>query len=800
MNPKNFFWIAVFLLFLAGQAAASSSKITQSAVAGLTPDYVSAGATKVPMATFTLTSIRDNGDNWGSGTSAKIEYSGTDTADVSAVYLYAESDGNNGTFDSSTDVLCGQDSSPDNEEYRINPDSACDLDENAAKQFYLAVDIAPSAENGNTVDLNVSKNKLSFQSGDWPGTGSAPISPAGHSIIDTIAPDGNITVPAADSTLNGTATIDANASDSGSGIARVEFWFGSPGTKIGEDTSAPYSIQWDTNAADVNGTRSLYLKVYDNAGNSLTTGGVQVTVDNDAPAIALAGPDDSVFTASNSADFNFSADDNSSQLQCRLLLNGIQSNSGDFNSGIASAFANENISGLNDGPAAWRVSCTDNVANEGTSPTRNLNIDRTAPSTGANAGSYDFNSWTNDKSVSVSLACEDGNGAGCTATAYCTDTNNGCAPATEYSAAVSVNAKGISYIRFYSTDGAGNIEGTESRMIRIADANQLVVDANSMTTDANTHEIIVQSGSPLQKIVVPDTVQPDQNVWLDFSGLVDSNNSVTLSNGLSMERAGDNNYSAVLPAGTKITGGAGWNGTINVPTVKAGSMVSVTPDSGTTAGDVGVIEIGFGDTKILFDKAARLLFSGQAGKYAGYSRNGTFYPISTTCSADTQAAGDALPAEGDCRITVGSDLVIWTKHFTLFATFTQTSQASAQTQTGGGSTTANQTPAQAPDATTTPALPAPAPVAEQAEPTESLTPETKPDAIKRPIAGRVGAPDTALAPKPKPEAAPGTGITGFLGFFPPVENLAVGVVAVLAGFGLFSFSRFSAQKLRKKRK
>ena len=40
--------------------------------------------------------------------------------------------------------------------------------------------------------------------------------------------------------------------------------------------------------------------------------------------------------------------------------------------------------------------------------------------------------------------------------------------------------------------------------------------------------------------------------------------------------------------------------------------------------------------------------------------------------ADNQATGDALAADGDCKIDVGSDLAIWTKHFTSFATYTQT--------------------------------------------------------------------------------------------------------------------------------
>jgi hypothetical protein len=130
----------------------------------------------------------------------------------------------------------------------------------------------------------------------------------------------------------------------------------------------------------------------------------------------------------------------------------------------------------------------------------------------------------------------------------------------------------------------------------------------------------------------------------------------------------------------------GWNGTINVPTVKANSTVTATPDSGKTATVNSVIEIGYGDVKLVFSNAVRILIPGQAGKDVGYSRSGVFTKITNTCSADTQDVGNALAAEGDCKINAsnGLDLVIWTKHFTSFATYTQTTNSSSGGGGGGG--------------------------------------------------------------------------------------------------------------------
>lgn len=137
-----------------------------------------------------------------------------------------------------------------------------------------------------------------------------------------------------------------------------------------------------------------------------------------------------------------------------------------------------------------------------------------------------------------------------------------------------------------------------------------------------------------------------------------------------------------IPAGTTISAADSdnWDGTINVPTVKANNTVEVTPDAGKTATVNAVIELGFNDVPLTFSKAVRILIPGQAGKDAGYYRGTTFTKITTVLNADTQAAGDALPAGQDGKIDVGTDLVIWTKHFTKFIAYTQTSSGGG----GGG--------------------------------------------------------------------------------------------------------------------
>ncbi|NBS68872.1 DUF5011 domain-containing protein, partial [bacterium] len=80
-------------------------------------------------------------------------------------------------------------------------------------------------------------------------------------------------------------------------------------------------------------------------------------------------------------------------------------------------------------------------------------------------------------------------------------------------------------------------------------------------------------------------------------------------------------------------------------------------------------EIGLSESSLLFDRGVRILFPGQGNRLAGTQHLGVFTPISTVCDADTQGFADTLPDGGDCAITVGEDLVVWTKHFSAFAAY-----------------------------------------------------------------------------------------------------------------------------------
>ena len=140
-----------------------------------------------------------------------------------------------------------------------------------------------------------------------------------------------------------------------------------------------------------------------------------------------------------------------------------------------------------------------------------------------------------------------------------------------------------------------------------------------------------------------------------------------------------------IPAGTTITGNSSWDGTIQALTVVPVTTVTVTPAANTTASVVEEIEVGNPTQKLILSHAAEIVFPGQAGNSVGWSLNGTFTPITTICSGNDQATEDAnLAAGADCVETSGSDLVVWTKHFTTFATYTQTAVTTSSSSGGGG--------------------------------------------------------------------------------------------------------------------
>ena len=107
---------------------------------------------------------------------------------------------------------------------------------------------------------------------------------------DTTAPTVAITAPTG--TLSGIVTVSANASDN-VGVAGVQFYL--DGALLGtEDTTAPYSVSWNTTTA-TNASHTLLARARDAAGNITNSAPLTVTVSNTQSTQIVGVPADRLY-------------------------------------------------------------------------------------------------------------------------------------------------------------------------------------------------------------------------------------------------------------------------------------------------------------------------------------------------------------------------------------------------------------------------------------------------------------------------------------------------------------------------
>jgi len=94
-------------------------------------------------------------------------------------------------------------------------------------------------------------------------------------LVDASGPAVSFIAPAGGATVSGSVPISVNASDN-VGVAKVELRV--DGTLAATDTSAPYSLTWNTSTAS-NGSKTLSARAYDAAGNTADAS-ITVTVAN----------------------------------------------------------------------------------------------------------------------------------------------------------------------------------------------------------------------------------------------------------------------------------------------------------------------------------------------------------------------------------------------------------------------------------------------------------------------------------------------------------------------------------------
>jgi len=185
---------------------------------------------------------------------------------------------------------------------------------------------APYAISWNTTTTSNGSHTLDAVARDAAGnkTTSATVTvTVSNSSGDTTPPTVSMTAPANGATVSGSVAVSANASDN-VGVVGVQFKL--DGANLGaEDTSAPYSISWDTTAA-ANGSHSLTAVARDAAGNHSTSSPVSVTVSNSSadttpPTVAMTAPANGS-TVSGNVTVSANASDNVAVAGVQFQLNG----------------------------------------------------------------------------------------------------------------------------------------------------------------------------------------------------------------------------------------------------------------------------------------------------------------------------------------------------------------------------------------------------------------------------------------------------------------------------------------------
>lgn len=219
--------------------------------------------------------------------------------------------------------------------------------------------------------------------------------------------------------------------------------------------------------------------------------------------------------------------------------------------------------------------------------------------------------------------------------------------------------EGIQKFFVKAVDNAGNESAENSSLLAVM--------------ESSLSEIEVDCSFPLTQVVIDDDV-PDPK--LDLSPI-----SILSGEVIEATTNCEIRSKTIFPSGavtTTIPNGTTIKGLSTFWDKKMIAPIATTPDTALLPANSEVelaIKIGSDNTSLETTKGVRILKEGQAGKKVGHISNNEFSEITSICADDSQATGDALAANTSCKIDSGSDLVIWTKHFSEFLTYDLTTSS-----------------------------------------------------------------------------------------------------------------------------
>ena len=300
-------------------------------------------------------------------------------------------------------VNCNETGGPDcSEAYADEEDCAYDPEVGGV----ICETIFPYAEFTAGADRN------GFQFSDWDGCDDE----SGRSCGLTVYDDATVTARFTDvenpsvsglspggGVQRGTITLSANAGDN-AGVKRVEFRVG--GTTVGADTTAPYSISYNT-ASRSDGGVTIAAVAIDTSERVSSPASAGITIDNTAPTLSISsGPNGQTFAPGSTQTWTFSASDATSgiqSVQCSVVPAGSPPSFGACSGGNGS----HSVTGRPAGDHTFTVRARDAGGLE-TLASRSFSIDGSSPDTTITSGPADGSSSSSTSATFDFSASETG--------------------------------------------------------------------------------------------------------------------------------------------------------------------------------------------------------------------------------------------------------------------------------------------------------------------------------------------------------------------------------------------------------
>ena len=173
------------------------------------------------------------------------------------------------------------------------------------------------------------------------------------------------------------------------------------------------------------------------------------------------------------------------------------------------------------GQGDWyvRYYSTDNAGNVQTTVSKHVQVDNVAPTTSGaiTSGTLGLASWYTT-SVGYTITPADAT-SGVASTVYCTDTTNACVPSTPYTVPLTLSVQGNNYVRFASTDNAGNVQATQSSgLIKIDTVNPTTSITSPSDNTYSTSTTVALTGTSADTNLASTTISVNSGEFVATGG------------------------------------------------------------------------------------------------------------------------------------------------------------------------------------------------------------------------------------------------------------------------------------------